>query len=213
MEKPKIPVDLILTKLAEDAEKARTRVQKASDVLLQELDTGIAQTPYEIVYEEDRVKLKYYQPTGPAKLKRPLLVVYALINRETMLDLQPGKSVIQNFLDEGVEVYLIDWGYPTRKDRYLTLDQRGRMANKARPRPIQRTRKRMPRSRRDGRPRKTKRTNRLTPPAGTIGLPAAALSSPEPPPASADIMGIRVRATANDASRANDTVSAISRKS
>ena len=59
MEKPKIPVDLILTKLAEDAEKARTRVQKASDVLLQELDTEIAQTPYEIVYEEDRVKLKH----------------------------------------------------------------------------------------------------------------------------------------------------------
>ena len=45
MEKPKIPVDLILSKLAEDAEKAQTRARKASDVLLQELETGIAQTP------------------------------------------------------------------------------------------------------------------------------------------------------------------------
>jgi polyhydroxyalkanoate synthase len=122
MEKPKIPVDLILTKLAEDAEKAQARVQKASDVLLQELDTGIAQTPYEIVYEEDRVKLKHYQPTKPVTLKRPLLVVYALINRETMLDLQPGRSVVNIFQDHGVDLYMVDWGYPTRKDKYLTID-------------------------------------------------------------------------------------------
>ena len=49
MEKPRIPVDLIVAKLAEDAEKARVRAQKASDVLLQELDTEIAPTPYEIL--------------------------------------------------------------------------------------------------------------------------------------------------------------------
>jgi len=122
MEKPKIPVDLILTKLTEDAEKARTRVQKASDVLLQELDTEIAQTPYDIVYEEDRVKLKHYQPTQATTLKRPLLVVYALINRETMLDLQPGRSVVNIFQDHGVDLYMVDWGYPTRKDKYLTID-------------------------------------------------------------------------------------------
>lgn len=122
METPKIPVDLILTKLAEDTEKARTRVQKASDILLQELDTGIAQTAYETVYEEDRVKLKHYQPTEAVKLKRPLLVVYALINRETMLDLQPGRSVVKIFQDHGVDLYMVDWGYPTRKDKYLTID-------------------------------------------------------------------------------------------
>jgi polyhydroxyalkanoate synthase len=56
------------------------------------------------------------------QLKRPLLVVYALINRETMLDLQPGKSVVQNFLEQGIDVYMIDWGYPARKDKYLTID-------------------------------------------------------------------------------------------
>lgn len=122
MEKSKIPVDLILTKLAEDAERAQSRAQKASDVLLQDLETGIAQTPYDIAYEEDRVKLKHYQPTVAVDYRRPLLVVYALINRETMLDLQPGRSVVENFLKSGIDLYMIDWGYPTRKDRYLTID-------------------------------------------------------------------------------------------
>jgi len=122
MAQPKISVDLILSKLAEEAEKAGESVQKASDVLLEPLETEIAVTPYDVVYEEDRVKLKHYKPTVEIQLKRPLLVIYALINRETMLDLQPGRSVVQNFLQEGIDVYMIDWGYPARKDRYLTID-------------------------------------------------------------------------------------------
>jgi polyhydroxyalkanoate synthase len=122
MDSPKIPVDLILSKLAEDAEKAHARARQASDVLLGPLDTAIATTPYEVVYEEDRVKLKHYPPAGEARLKTPLLVVYALINRETMLDLQPGRSVVETFRDRGVDLYMIDWGYPTRKDRFLTID-------------------------------------------------------------------------------------------
>lgn len=122
MTQPKIAIDLILSKLAEDAEKARTRAEKASEVLLGPLETEIATTPCDVVYEEDRVKLKHYKPATKIQLKRPLLLVYALINRETMLDLQPGKSVVQNFLQEGIDLYMIDWGYPTRKDRYLTID-------------------------------------------------------------------------------------------
>ena len=122
MNQPKIPIDLILSKLVEDAEKARTRTQKASDVLLEKLDTEIATTPYEVVYEEDRVKLKHYRAATKTKLKTPLLVVYALINRETMLDLQPGRSVVQTFLQEGIDLYMVDWGYPTSKDKFLTID-------------------------------------------------------------------------------------------
>jgi polyhydroxyalkanoate synthase len=122
MPKMNIPVDLIMSKLAEASEQAQVRARKGSEVLLEDLDTEIAPTPYEVVYQEDRVKLKYYRPEGKPKYKTPLLVVYALINRETMLDLQPGRSVVQIFLDYGIEVYMIDWGYPTRKDQFLGFD-------------------------------------------------------------------------------------------
>ena len=124
MTQTKIPVDLILESLAQDAEKAQKRVSKASDVLLGPLHYDLAKTPYDIVYEEDRVKLQhYFRPeTAENKLKIPLLVVYALINRETMLDLQPDRSVVQTFLHNGIDLYMVDWGYPTRKDRFLTID-------------------------------------------------------------------------------------------
>ena len=123
MTESKIPVELILKNLADEAEKVQERVHKAQSILLGPLDTEIATTPYDVVFTEDRVKLKHYQPAvSPVKrIRTPLLVVYALINRETMLDLQPGRSVVQNLLNEGIDVYMIDWGYPTRKDRYLTI--------------------------------------------------------------------------------------------
>jgi polyhydroxyalkanoate synthase subunit PhaC len=89
---------------------------------LSSLDTRIATTPYDIVYSQDRVRLKHYRPVTPQRVKTPVLITYALINRETMLDLQPDRSVVRSFLQRGVDVYMIDWGNPTRKDRYLTID-------------------------------------------------------------------------------------------
>lgn len=121
MSQPKIAVDLILKKLTETTEKTKTRVKKAAEVLLGPLETDLSTTPYEIVYEEDRMKVKHYMPEK-LQHKIPLMIVYALINRETMLDLQPNRSVVQNFLKSGIEIYMIDWGYPTRMDQYLTID-------------------------------------------------------------------------------------------
>jgi len=124
MHSTKIPIDLILERMAEDTEKAQQRVSRASDVLLGDLNCELASTPYEIVYQEDRVKVKHYSRNENAenKLKVPLLVVYALINRETMLDLQPDRSVVKTFLEGGIDLYMVDWGYPMRKDRFQTID-------------------------------------------------------------------------------------------
>jgi polyhydroxyalkanoate synthase len=116
-----VPFDRLLANLAEETENAQERAQRASELLRGPLDTDIASTPYEIVYEEDRVKLKHYLPTAPQTNSTPLLIVYALINRETMLDLQPGRSVVQSLLNAGIDVYMVDWGYPTRKDKFLTI--------------------------------------------------------------------------------------------
>jgi polyhydroxyalkanoate synthase len=52
----------------------------------------------------------------------PLLIVYALVNRPYMADLQEDRSIIRGLLEGGLDVYLIDWGYPDGGDRFLTLD-------------------------------------------------------------------------------------------
>lgn len=123
-DKPKIPVDIILKHLAEDVDKAQDRTKKAGEVMLGPLETDIATTPYEVIFQVDRVRLKHYLPLRePSReITTPLLIVYALINRETMLDLQPERSVVRNFLDAGIDLYMIDWGYPSRKDKLVTID-------------------------------------------------------------------------------------------
>ncbi len=51
----------------------------------------------------------------------PLLIVYALVNRPYMMDLQEDRSLIRGLLSQGFDVYLIDWGYPDGADRFTTL--------------------------------------------------------------------------------------------
>ncbi|HZE20715.1 MAG TPA: hypothetical protein VE082_01560, partial [Desulfobaccales bacterium] len=62
MDRPKIPVDLILAKLAAEAEEAQHRLERARDIFLGPLATEIGATPHELVYQEDRIRLKHYRP-------------------------------------------------------------------------------------------------------------------------------------------------------
>jgi len=121
VESMKTATDIVFGKAAGEPAKLMKRLSDAREVLLSPLKTDIASTPYEVVYESDRVTLKHYKP-AEVKFKTPLFICYAMVNRETMLDLQSDRSVVKTFLNSGLEVYMMDWGYPTRKDRYLTLE-------------------------------------------------------------------------------------------
>ena len=79
-------------------------------------------TPREVVYKEDKMVLYRYKSRVDKPHRVPVLVVYALVNRPYMADLQENRSLIRGLLDEGMDVYLIDWGYPDGSDRYLELD-------------------------------------------------------------------------------------------
>lgn len=87
-----------------------------------EEDIVIGATPKEAVYTNDGVVLYRYTPVVDEPFPVPLLLSYALVNRPYMVDLQENRSLVRNLLHAGIDVYLIDWGYPQRNDRYLTLD-------------------------------------------------------------------------------------------
>ena len=87
---------------------------------LNEVEVGTA--PKTLVYEEEKLKLYHYKPDADKAVGVPVLVVYALVNRPYMLDLQPDRSFIRNLLKQGLDIYIIDWGYPTQADRFLSMD-------------------------------------------------------------------------------------------
>jgi polyhydroxyalkanoate synthase len=66
--------------------------------------------------------LWHYSRKGAGASSVPLVICYALVNRPTMLDLQPDRSLIRSLTALGIDVYLVDWGYPDRGDRGLMLD-------------------------------------------------------------------------------------------
>ncbi|HEY4972988.1 MAG TPA: class III poly(R)-hydroxyalkanoic acid synthase subunit PhaC [Steroidobacteraceae bacterium] len=75
----------------------------------------------EAVWQSGKLTLYRYQPVARPTRGVPLLIVYALVNRPYMMDLQEDRSLIRGLLAEGVDVYLIDWGYPDGADRFTTL--------------------------------------------------------------------------------------------
>lgn len=82
----------------------------------------IGGTEKETVFRNDHVQLYHYRSQTAPRYATPVLIVYALVNRPYMLDLQEDRSLIRQLLAHGLDVYLIDWGYPQRNDRWLTLD-------------------------------------------------------------------------------------------
>ena len=79
-------------------------------------------TEKEAIYREDKLVVYRFKRREPPTAKVPILIVYALVNRPYMVDLQSDRSLVRNLLAQGEDVYLIDWGYPDRADRWLTLD-------------------------------------------------------------------------------------------
>ncbi len=84
----------------------------------------IAQSPKEVIWTLNKAKLYHYIPAS-ARLRRhpvPLLLVFALMNRPSILDLRPGNSFVEYMLQKRYDVYLLDWGSPGLEDQRLCFD-------------------------------------------------------------------------------------------
>lgn len=92
-------------------------------------DVEVGTTPADVVYEENKLELLHYDPEAAGidmpedeREDVPILIVYALINKPYILDLQPDRSVVRRLLEAGHDVYLIDWNEPSHLDQHLTLE-------------------------------------------------------------------------------------------
>ncbi len=85
---------------------------------------AVGSTPADVVHRENKMRLLRYRPSaGVPQHRTPLLLVPSLINRHYVLDLMPGKSLVEWLVARGHDVYCIDWGTPGPEDRYLTFDR------------------------------------------------------------------------------------------
>ena len=116
------PIKIEPAKALEEAMTTQRKLGAALQTLrsLDEVDFGVSEK--EAIYREDKLVVYRFRGANAPTAKVPILIVYALVNRPYMVDLQDDRSLVKNLLARGEDVYLIDWGYPDRADRWLTLD-------------------------------------------------------------------------------------------
>lgn len=109
---------------SEVAQRTYKRYIKSLKAIIDSYDAPINPTPRQVIWRLNKCKLYYYHPVRPPEERYPvpLLLVYALINRSFIFDLIPGRSFVEFMLDQGFELYLLDWGSPGPEDQETTFD-------------------------------------------------------------------------------------------
>lgn len=80
----------------------------------------VASTPFRVLEKAGTLTLRKYSAENPHKL--PILLLPSVINRYFVLDLLPEKSLIRSYLQNGHDVYMIDWGVPHSHEQYLSFE-------------------------------------------------------------------------------------------
>ena len=82
----------------------------------------VGSTPHDVVWTENKWRLLRFRGAAAPRFATPVVLVPSLINRWYVLDLGPGRSLIEWLCAQGHDVFCIDWGTPGPEDRYLTWD-------------------------------------------------------------------------------------------
>jgi polyhydroxyalkanoate synthase len=121
-DKDKANQKLALREALEILEENSRKVRKMRDLLHTAGNIDVGTLSHEVLEETRLYKLLHYRPLVSRTAKTPILVVYALMNKSYILDLQPDKSWLRSLLSQGFNVYLIDWKTPTSIDKYVSFD-------------------------------------------------------------------------------------------
>ena len=86
----------------------------------------VAATAGSVVFRAEEFELIQYAPRTEKVWSVPLLIVPPVVNKFYILDISPGRSMIEYLLDQGVQVFTISWRNPTAAQKDWGLDTFGR---------------------------------------------------------------------------------------
>jgi polyhydroxyalkanoate synthase subunit PhaC len=94
--------------------------------------TDLAATPGAVVYRDEMFELLQYNPTTPRVRSVPLLMIPPQINRHYIMDLSPGRSLVEFAVSQGIQAFIIVWRNPSSQrgegkwglDDYLVAAER-----------------------------------------------------------------------------------------
>jgi poly(3-hydroxyalkanoate) synthetase len=101
--------------------KHKSKLKNLSTTLFNSKSLVLSQTtPYEVIAEYKQTRVRYY--ASPDKqYKEPLVFVAPLAINMAIYDLYPYRSLVKHFQHSGFDVYLVEWGQYSYKDRFLNF--------------------------------------------------------------------------------------------
>jgi polyhydroxyalkanoate synthase len=112
-----------LEALLELSRRGRAKLERLHEVLTTPGHYGTGATPSAVVYRENKLRLlRLLDESGKPREGRPaVLFVPAPVSRYFILDLLPGRSFAGYVAAAGFDVYIADFGTPSREDRFADI--------------------------------------------------------------------------------------------
>lgn len=92
------------------------RVRRGATIHAQAPRPPVGTTPHDVIHEHDKLTVRFYAPDVAVPGRLPVVLVPSMINRAYILDLEPGRSLVEALAAKGHPTYLVDWGVPGAED-------------------------------------------------------------------------------------------------
>ena len=108
-----------------EAQRAVLRFLNGVDWLIRDPTHIVGRTPYDVVFQRDKLQVRRYHHADRSIRPRhdlPVLCIPPLMVKPFIFDLMPQRSLVKFLLDRGCDVFLVDFGEPDSADALVTLD-------------------------------------------------------------------------------------------
>jgi len=111
----------VVSRLRREAEFSVARARNGARYLAGTTPPRVDQTPKDVVWARDKVQLWRYRATAPRR-GLPVLIFLGAVSRSYVLDLLPENSYVRRLIDDGHDVFLLDWGVPDAAEARNTFE-------------------------------------------------------------------------------------------
>jgi poly[(R)-3-hydroxyalkanoate] polymerase subunit PhaC len=98
----------LLDRVRRDVERNALRARNGVKLAAGPSRPRLGQTPKDLVWSSGQAQLWRYR-SSEVSLRPPLLLVFSLVTKSYVLDLQPGNSFVEHLQSAGFDVFLLDW--------------------------------------------------------------------------------------------------------
>jgi polyhydroxyalkanoate synthase subunit PhaC len=98
------------------------RIPASVDASKFTIGVNVATTPGSVVHRSEAFELIQYSPTTNTVREVPIMIIPPTINKYYAWDLSPGRSIVEWFTAQGMQVFTLSWKNPTAEQAHFNLD-------------------------------------------------------------------------------------------